>query len=105
MAYYPPYHSKYNPIERVWGILEKYWNGSILNSTESVLWYAHSMKWKGKNPDVKYIEKIYETRVKLTKNIMKIYESILDRMTGIEKWFLEINPQKCKDILNRAIKV
>jgi transposase len=20
LAYYPPYHSKYNPIERVWGI-------------------------------------------------------------------------------------
>jgi hypothetical protein len=22
LAYYPPYHSKYNPIERCWGILE-----------------------------------------------------------------------------------
>ena len=22
LAYYPPYHSKYNPIERVWGVLE-----------------------------------------------------------------------------------
>src|SRR5262249_46900421 len=26
LAYYPPYHSKYNPIERCWGILERsYW--------------------------------------------------------------------------------
>jgi hypothetical protein len=25
LAYYPPYHSKYNPIERVWGVLEKHW--------------------------------------------------------------------------------
>lgn len=25
-AYYPPYHSKYNPIERCWGILELHWN-------------------------------------------------------------------------------
>ena len=24
LAYYPPYHSKYNPIERVWGVLENY---------------------------------------------------------------------------------
>ena len=24
LAYYPPYHSKYNPIERVWGHLEKH---------------------------------------------------------------------------------
>jgi len=22
LAYYPPYHSKYNPIERVWGAYE-----------------------------------------------------------------------------------
>ncbi|MCB0020564.1 MAG: hypothetical protein KDE09_22380 [Anaerolineales bacterium] len=22
LAYYPPYHSKYNPVERVWGGLE-----------------------------------------------------------------------------------
>ncbi len=22
LAYYPPYHSKYNPVERLWGILE-----------------------------------------------------------------------------------
>ena len=30
LAYYPPYHSKYNPIERCWGILENHWNGAIL---------------------------------------------------------------------------
>ena len=28
LLYYPPYHSKYNPIERCWGILELHWNGS-----------------------------------------------------------------------------
>ena len=27
LVYYPPYHSKYNPIERCWGILEQHWNG------------------------------------------------------------------------------
>src|SRR5215471_3652974 len=25
LLYYPPYHSKYNPIERCWGILELQW--------------------------------------------------------------------------------
>jgi transposase len=25
LAYYPPYHSKYNPVERCWGILERHW--------------------------------------------------------------------------------
>jgi transposase len=27
LVYYPPYHSKYNPIERCWSALEKKWNG------------------------------------------------------------------------------
>lgn len=35
LAYYPPYHSKYNHIERVLGVLEKHWNGDILDSTET----------------------------------------------------------------------
>ena len=29
LAYYPPYHSKYNPIERCWGVLENHWNGKL----------------------------------------------------------------------------
>jgi transposase len=28
-VYYPPYHSKYNLIERCWGILENHWNGTF----------------------------------------------------------------------------
>lgn len=28
LLYYPPYHSKYNPVERCRGILEKHWNGA-----------------------------------------------------------------------------
>ena len=31
LVYYPPYHSKYNPIERCWSALEKKWNGVLLN--------------------------------------------------------------------------
>ncbi len=37
LAYYPPYHSKYNPIERRWGILEQHWNGSLLDSVDAVM--------------------------------------------------------------------
>jgi hypothetical protein len=28
LLYSPPYHRKYNPIERCWGILELHWNGT-----------------------------------------------------------------------------
>jgi transposase len=31
-VYYPPYHSKYNPIERCWGVLEVYWNGELYSA-------------------------------------------------------------------------
>lgn len=37
LAYYTPYPSKYNPIERCWGILEGYWRGEVLDSEEAVL--------------------------------------------------------------------
>ncbi|MDF5726027.1 MAG: hypothetical protein PUP91_37395 [Rhizonema sp. PD37] len=35
LIYYPPYHSKYNPIERCWAALENYWNGAILDSVDA----------------------------------------------------------------------
>ena len=38
--YYPPYHSKYNPIERCWSILEQKWGGSLLNSLKVILQQA-----------------------------------------------------------------
>ena len=34
LAYYPPYHSKYNPVERLWGVLENHWRGELLTSTD-----------------------------------------------------------------------
>ena len=37
LVYYPPYHSKYNPIERCWSALEKKWNGVLLNCLKVVL--------------------------------------------------------------------
>jgi hypothetical protein len=30
LLYDPPYHSKYNPIERCWGLLALHWNGTQL---------------------------------------------------------------------------
>ncbi len=43
LLYYPPYHSKYNPIERCWGILEQHWNGSFLSDVQTMLAWAQSM--------------------------------------------------------------
>ncbi|MDY0406309.1 ISAzo13 family transposase [Virgibacillus sp. 179-BFC.A HS] len=105
MAYYPPYHSKYNPVERAWGVLEQHWNGDILDSEKAILGFAKSMTWKGKHPRVTLVEEIYETGKKVGKKVMEEYEKMIDRLKGIEKWFVEIHPQKCKGALEMAMKV
>ena len=50
LAFYQPYHSKYNPIERCWGILENHWSGTLLNTPEITLEWAKTMPWKGLSP-------------------------------------------------------
>ena len=75
LAYYPPYHSNYNPIERCWGILETHWNGSLLDSVEAVLEFMKTMTWKGKAPVVQLVPTVYETGVKLTNEAMDQLET------------------------------
>ena len=61
LAYYPPYHSKYNLIERCWGILENHWNGTLLTSIQTALEWAKSMTWRGVAPIVHLMDRVYET--------------------------------------------
>jgi hypothetical protein len=65
LIYYPPYHSKYNPIERCWAALENYWNGAILDSVESAVKWASNMTWRGVSPIVHLVEATYEKGVKV----------------------------------------
>jgi len=90
LAYYPPYHSKYNPIERCWGILEQHWNGALLDSVDAVIQYASTMTWKGKHPVVALVTTTYQTGVKLTKKAMKVVETQLERLPSLDKWFVDI---------------
>ena len=90
LAYYPPYHSKYNPIERCWGALENYWNGTLLDSVRCILEMAGAMRWKGKHPTVRLVTAAYETGVRLKANEMKKLEERLKRLPGLAKWFVDI---------------
>jgi len=92
LAYYPPYHSKYNPVERGWGVLEQHWNGSLLDTVDTVVKFAQTMKWKGNNPTVKLVQKTYQRGVRLTKKAMDQLEKRFKRMQGLEKWFVKISP-------------
>jgi transposase len=92
LAYYPPYHSKYNPIERCWGILENHWNGSLLDTVDSVIEFARTMSWKGNHPLVSLVTTTYASGVRLTKDAMEALESQITRLPGLEKWFVDIIP-------------
>ena len=92
LAYYPPYHSKYNPIERVWGVLENYWNGSLLDAVETVFHFAQNMTYNGVHPVVEIVKKFYHTGVKLTQKAMDELEKRFERLPGLEKWFVLIRP-------------
>ena len=92
LAYYPPYHSKYNPIERCWGVLENYWNGSLMDSVKAVLGFASAMTWKGKHPVVKLVETVYETGVSLAQKAMEAVEAQIRRLPQLPKWFVTISP-------------
>ena len=70
LAYYLPYHSKYNPIEHVFWTLEQYWNWIILNSVEKTIEVVKNMICGWKKPvSVKIIDKIYEKWVTIKKRI------------------------------------
>jgi hypothetical protein len=92
LRYYPPYHSKYNPIERCWGILELHWNGTKLVDVETMLAWAKSMTWKGLHPVVELSRKVYQKGIALGKKAMQAVERRLERHPELPKWDILIRP-------------
>lgn len=92
LAYYPPYHSKYNRIERCWGILENHWNGALLSTITTTLEWAKTMTWRGVKPIVHLMDRVYETGVKLTKAAFRPVQERLERSETLPKWSLVIQP-------------
>lgn len=92
LAYYPPYHSKYNPVERCWGILEAHWNGALLDSLDAVCGFTASMTWKGMHPLVELVTTAYVSGVTLTKDAMAAVEAQVARLCHLDKWFVDIPP-------------
>jgi len=92
LAYSPPYHSKDNPMERCWGILENQGNGALLDSIDTVLQFAATMTWKGTHPIVALVTTTSQTGVTLTKEAMEAVEATIKRLPHLEKWFVDIVP-------------
>jgi len=93
LAFYPPYHSKYNPIERCWGILENHWSGTLLNILEITLEWAKTMTWKGVSPVIKLMETTYQKGVKMSKKAFKAISHRIDRDVSLPKYYMTIQPQ------------
>lgn len=92
LLYYPPYHSKYNPVERCWGILELHWNGTQRVDAETMLAWAKSMTWKSIHPVVELSCKVYEKGISLSKEAMQAVEARLERNPALPKWDILIQP-------------
>jgi transposase len=100
LVYYPPYHSKYNPIERCWSALEKKWNGVLLNCVEVVLQCARRMTWKGRHPTVKRLDGDYPDGVRVRAKEMEMYDARLERSAALPKYDITIKPSNT----NRQVK-
>lgn len=93
LVYYPPYHSKYHPIERGWGILEAHWNGTLLRSIETAVNWAGSMRWKGMKPVVHLLEKVHQKGVDVSQDVMNAVRQRIKRSPHLPKWDIMIEPR------------
>lgn len=94
LVYYPPYHSKYNPVERCWSALEQKWNGVLLTGLKVVLQCALRMTWKGLHPMVKRLHGHYPDGVRVPAKEMKLIEARLHRSETLPKFDITIKPRK-----------
>lgn len=92
LVYYPPYHSKYNPIEHSFGVLERYWSGEILNTAGTALKTAANMMLKGRHPHVQLVDKEYALGKKLTKKELKPFEPSFVRSSHLPLWDVRVVP-------------
>jgi transposase len=99
LVYYPPYHSKYNPIERCWGVLEVPWNGELLDSEAAVLGFAANMTYAGKHPQVDRVSGIYSSGVRRSSAERKTLEGRLVRVPSLPRWSVTIAPPEPGEII------
>ena len=83
LTYYPPYHSKYNMIERYWARLQMSWNGLIIDTVEKLINVINKVTWKGIKSTAILIEKEYKKGIKIDKyEILKLEKNMsIERKT------------------------
>jgi transposase len=94
LVYYPPYHSKYNLIERCWACLENFWNGTVLDSIETAIAWAENMTWKGVKPIVKLVDKIYEKGIVPSPEELELSKEFWYPSSELPSWDVTILPRE-----------
>lgn len=94
LIYYPPYHSKYNPIERCWSSLQQKCNGVILTCWKVVQKCAERMKWNGLHPTVQWIDSVVTPEP--TKEEWKLVCERTERSQSLPKYDLIIKPKNTR---------
>ena len=93
LVYYPPYHSKYNMIERYWARLQLSWGGLIIDTVTKLIETINKVTWKGIPTKAILIKKKYKKGITIDKEDILILErKHVYREEGIEKWSLVITP-------------
>ena len=92
LAYYPPYQSKYNAIERCWGVLENLWRGVLLDSVDAVVAFAAKMRYNGVKAAVRLVNNVYNKGIRLSKAAMAELELRLERDDALPKYRVTITP-------------
>ena len=93
LVYYPPYHSKYNKIERFWARLQIFWNKIVMNSKDKLLDCLNKVTWngvkcKGEISFVNYQKGIIVTDYDMENNI----NPHIIREQGLENYSITITP-------------
>jgi len=105
LIYYPPYHSKYNPVERCWSNLERHWNGEILNSVDKAIKWASTMTWKGIKASVSLIDKVYEKGFRLPRKKWSNINLKLSVLQIYQNGTLEFYPKLRKLLNARSLSI
>jgi len=96
IAHYPPYTSKYNPIEhRLFSYISKAWSGVVFDSIETVKKLIEKTTTKkGLKIEVEIIENVYETGRKVDPNFKDNMKIEFDNY--LPKWNYKANPINLK---------
>ena len=92
LLYDPPYPSKYNPIERCWGLLELHWNGDEVGAWRDHARVGEEHDLEGHGPTCRTQRKLSKKGVVLSKRAMQAVEARLARHPELPQWDILILP-------------